>query len=267
MAEIITSSQNAKIKLARALSGRAKERREAGAFLAEGVRLLEEALEAGWPCKFALYTDGLSERGLALVEQLAEQKIVTEKVESRLLDSLSDTETSQGILAVLELTNLPIPNLLSTDTPAFVLIPDQVRDPGNLGALLRTAAAAAVDAVFIPPETADPFAPKVVRSGMGAHFRLPLRALAWDEIRARLAGLTVWLAETDAARPCWEADLRPPLALIVGGEAEGPSDQARTLGASSISIPMPGRTESLNAAAAGAVLMFEVVRQRHSGGT
>ena len=265
MAEIITSSQNAKIKLARALSGRAKERREAGAFLAEGVRLLEEALEADWPFKFALYADGLSERGLALVERLAEQKILAEKVESRLLDSVSDTETSQGILAVLELTSLPIPNLLSSGPPAFVLIPDRVRDPGNLGALLRTAAAAGVDAVLIPPETADPFAPKVVRSGMGAHFRLPVWALGWEEIHTRVVGLTVWLAEADASRPCWEANLRPPLALIVGGEAEGPSDQARALATSFISIPMPGRTESLNAAAAGAVLMFEVVRQRQAG--
>lgn len=265
MAEIITSSQNSKIKLARALSGRAKERREAGAFVAEGVRLVEDALDADWPFKFALYADGLSKRGLALVEKLAQKKIAVEKVESRLLDSLSDTETSQGILAVLELTNLPIPNLQNTDPPAFVLIPDQVRDPGNLGALLRTAAAAAVEAVFIPPETADPFAPKVVRAGMGAHFRLPLLALGWDEIRARLGGLPVWLAQAGAAQTCWDADLRPPLALIVGGEADGASDQARALATSSISIPMPGKTESLNAAAAGAVLVFEVVRQRRSG--
>lgn len=257
---MITSSQNPKIKLARALSGRAKERREAGGFVAEGVRLLEEALETGWPFRFALYADGLSERGMALLDRLVERKIVVEKVESRLLDSLGDTETSQGILAVLDHALIPTPQ-----SPDFVLIPDQIRDPGNLGTLLRTAAAAAVDAVFIPPETADPFAPKVVRAGMGAHFRLPVRALGWEEIRAQVGGLTVWLAEAEGARPCWEADLRPPLALIVGGEAEGGSEHARALKTSSISIPMPGKMESLNAAAAGAVLMFEVARQRHSG--
>lgn len=262
MAEIITSAQNPKVKLARALFGRAKERREAGAFVAEGVRLVEEALVSGWLFKFALYTDGLSERGLALVAKLQEKKIELGKVESALLRSLGETDAPQGILAVLELTNLPI-----TNYPEFVLIPDQIRDPGNLGTLLRTAAAAAVDAVFIPPETADPFAPKVVRAGMGAHFSLPIWGLSWEQIRARVAGLTVWLAEAEAAQLCWEADLRPPLALIVGGEAGGASDQARALAAASVSIPMPGKTESLNAAAAGAVLMFEVVRQRHSDQT
>jgi len=243
--------------MARALTGRAKERREAGAFLAEGVRLVEDALEAGWPFKFVLYADGLGEQGLKLLEKLQATQIKVDKVESSLLDTLGATETPQGVLAVLDYSLLSIPQLCN-----FILIPDQLRDPGNLGTLLRTAAAAGVDAVFIPPETTDPFAPKVVRAGMGAHFRLPIHALGWDEIRARAAGLTVWLAKAENAQPCWGADLLPPLALIVGGEAEGPSDQAGDLATASISIPMPGKMESLNAAAAGAVLIFEVVRQR-----
>ncbi len=174
-----------------------------------------------------------------------------------LMQSVSETETSQGILAVLEVTQLPIPQSLS-----FVLILDQIRDPGNLGTLLRTAAAAGVQAVFLPPETAEAFAPKVVRAGMGAHFRLPIHPLTWDEIRTTTRGLKIHLADMEGDFPCWQADFRSPLALIVGGEADGASQPARELATSRVSIPMPGRTELLNAAVAGAILMFEVVRQR-----
>jgi TrmH family RNA methyltransferase len=257
---MITSSRNPKVQLVRALLGRPKARREANAFVAEGVRLVEEALAAGWPIRFALVAEGSSERGKSLVASLQSHRIETETVSGSVLQSLSDTETSQGLLAVLELTPIPYPL-----SPTFILIPDQIRDPGNLGALLRTAAAAGVQAVFIPPETTDPFAPKVVRAGMGAHFRLPVHSMDWDEIRrfSESAKLQVLLADM-AGRSCWETDLRAPLALIVGGEAEGASAAARALATAAVSIPMPGRAESLNAAVAGAILMFEIVRQRFS---
>jgi len=254
---MITSNQNSKIKLVRALLGRAKERREANAFVVEGVRLAEEALNSNWSFQFVLYSDRLNERGLHLVKTLEDKGIEIENVESGLLQSLSETETSQGILAVLEDSRLPFPDALN-----FILIPDQIRDPGNLGTLFRTAAAAGVQAVIIPPETADPFAPKVVRSGMGAHFRLPVHSMTWDDIREQTKELQVYLADT-AGKSFWETDLRQPLALIIGGEAEGASEAARRLATQKISIPMSGNVESLNAGVAGSVLMFEVMRQRN----
>jgi TrmH family RNA methyltransferase len=259
---VITSSQNLKIKLVRALLGRAKERREAGAFVVEGVRLVEEAVNSNWVIKFALYDDSLSERGLRLVEKLESKKIEVEKVESKLLQSLSETETPQGILAILEFSQLPIPH-----SPDFVLIPDQIRDPGNLGTLLRSAAAAGVQAVLLPPEATDAFGPKVVRAGMGAHFRLPIHSMGWEEIEQlrESANMQIFLADMDG-KSCWETDLRQPLALIIGGEAEGASEQARKLATQKISIPMSGDIESLNAGVAGSVLMFEVMRQRKSVG-
>src|SRR5271157_1579995 len=279
---MISSNQNLKIKLARALAGRPKERHEAEAFLAEGVRLVEEAFASNWPFRFVLCSDELSERGKKLVEKLEDKKIDVEKIESGLLQSLSETETSQGIVAVLNDSQLPIPQ-----SPNFILIPDSIRDPGNLGTLLRTADAAGVQAVLIPPETTDAFAPKVVRAGMGAHFRLPIQTISWDEINSFIntntsyplhpldtspksaldlgeAGggrLQVYLADMDG-QSGWETDFRQPLALIVGGEAEGASGQARKLANASVKIPMAGKTESLNAAVAGSVLMFEVMRQR-----
>jgi len=253
---VITSSQNSKIKLVRALLGRAKERREANAFVVEGVRLIEEAVNNNWGFQFVLYDQTLSERGKSQVESLKSRGVDVELISESLMKSLSETETPQGILAVLEFKQLPITNSLN-----FILIPDQVRDPGNLGTLLRSAAATGVQAVLLPPETTDAFAPKVVRSGMGAHFRLPIYSMAWEEIEVQSKGLQIYLADMDG-QSCWQTDLRQPLALIVGGEAEGASEEARKIATQKISIPMVGNVESLNAGIAGSVLMFEVVRQR-----
>jgi TrmH family RNA methyltransferase len=254
---MITSPHNPKLKLIRALAGRPKERREAGAFLAEGVRLVEAALEAEWPFQFALFSAETSKRGKKLVEELQARGVEVEEVTPEILRAASETESSQGIVAVLKLTSPEIPEKLN-----FVLIPDQIRDPGNLGTLMRSAAAAGAQAVFIPPETTDPFAPKVVRAGMGAHFHLAVASLGWEEIQAHLTGLATFLAEAEGQVSCWGADFKQPLALIVGGEAEGASQSARNLANLLVNIPMPGKIESLNAGVAGAVLMFEVLRQR-----
>lgn len=253
---MITSSQNPKLKLVRTLQGRAKERREAGMFVVEGVRLVEEAVKANWQFQFVLFSDGLSDRGKELLNTLITNQIEVEETSGDLLQNVSETETPQGILAVLHLSDLPIP-----DSPNFILIPDQIRDPGNLGTLLRTAAAAGVQAALLPPETTDAFAPKVLRAGMGAHFRLPIHSMTWDEIQACVKNMQVYLANMNG-QSCWETDLRQPLALIIGGEAEGTSEEAQRLATQKISIPMPGEVESLNAGVAGSVLMFEAVRQR-----
>lgn len=255
---MITSTHNPKLKLIRALQGRAKERRDAVAFVAEGIRLVEEAYSSNWPFRFVLYDEVLNKRGSLLVENLKSRGVDCEMVSTSLMKSLSETETPQGILAVLNDSQLPIP-----DSPNFVLIPDQIRDPGNLGTLLRTAAAAGVQALLLPPETTDAFAPKVIRSGMGAHFRLPIHSMRWEEIEKmfQVAGLKVFIADMNG-QSCWETDLRQPIALIIGGEADGVSEFARKLASQKISIPMSGKIESLNAGVAGSILMFEVVRQR-----
>jgi len=254
---VITSSQNPKLKLVRALMGRPREREEANAFVVEGVRLIEEAVISGWKFKFALYTDGLSERGQDLINILIAHRIDIEEVSGDLLQKASETESPQGILAVLEFAKLRIPA-----SPNFILIPDQIRDPGNLGTLLRTAAATGVQAVLLPPETTDPFAPKVVRAGMGAHFRLPIHSMTWEEIKSQTKDKQIYLADMNGTS-CWETDLHKPLALIIGSEAVGASEEARRLATQKICIPMAGEVESLNAGVAGSVLMFEVVRQRN----
>lgn len=255
---MITSNQNSRLKLIRALQCHAKERRDAGAFLAEGIRLVEEAHAANWPFRFVLYDEVLQERGSLLIDNLKARGVECVTVSSSVMRSLSETESPQGVLAVLNRSRIPTPERLN-----FVLIPDQIRDPGNLGTLLRTAVGAGVQVVFLPPETTDAFAPKVVRSGMGAHFRLPIHSLTWDEIKRQTRHLQVYLADMNG-HSCWEMNLQAPLALVVGGEADGASEHASKLADGRIGIPMPGQIESLNAGVAGSVLMLEVVRQRQA---
>lgn len=257
---MITSPHNPKLKQIRALAGRPKERREAGAFLAEGVRLIEDAHAANWPFEYVLFSAETSNRGKKLVERLNAEGVEVEEAQPDVFRSASETETPQGVIAVLKLPESRIPNPGSL---SFALIPDQIRDPGNLGTLIRTAAAAGVEAVLIPPETTDPWAPKVVRAGMGAHFHLTVASCQWGEIQALLTGFNIFLADAGGQVPCWGADFKSKTALIVGGEAEGASEEARKAANVFVNIPMPGKIESLNAGVAGAVLMFEVVRQRN----
>ncbi len=256
---MITSNHNPKIKLVRALLSRARDRREAGAFVVEGVRLVEESVNSNWPMRFVLFDESLSDRGKSKVESLTSQGVDVEEVSTSVMKAMSETENPQGILAVLNEFQLPIP-----ESPNFILIPDQIRDPGNLGTLLRSAAATGVQTVLVPPETTDAFAPKVLRSGMGAHFKLPIQSMSWDEIEqvVKSAGLQVLIADMDG-QSCWEIDLTKPVALVIGSEAEGASESARKLAHQKISVPMSGEMESLNAGVAGSVLMFEVVRQRN----
>jgi TrmH family RNA methyltransferase len=256
---LITSSQNPKIKWLRQLQGSSRERREAGLFVAEGIRLLEEALAAGWQAQAVFCLEELEPRARAVVDEFVRRGAVLELVAPHALATASDTETPQGVMAVLHLPQPQPPAQLD-----FTFIPDQVRDPGNLGTMLRTAAAAGVGAVLLPPGGVDPYSPKVLRSGMGAHFRLPLLALDWPQIEALVArhGLQVYLAEAGEGEAYTGVDFRQPLALVIGGEAEGAGPQAYRLATQRVYIPMPGGSESLNAAVAAGVLLFEVVRQR-----
>lgn len=256
---MITSTSNPKIQWIRKLQSQSRVRREEQLLVAEGVRLCEEALAAAWPARLVLYTAGLSERGQHILEGFAGQGAALEQVSEQVMRSASDTQTPQGILAVLGQRELSAPQPLD-----FVFIPDEVRDPGNLGTMLRTAEAAGVGAVFLPPGTVDVYAPKVIRAAMGALFRLPIFQLDWQEIRRKLqsAGLRVIVAAAGAGTAYTQADLHSPLALVIGGEAGGAGENARLLADEQVHIPMPGQAESLNAAIASAILLFEIVRQR-----
>jgi rRNA methylases len=261
MPQFISSTHNPHVQQIRALLNQKSARSEAGLFVVEGVRLAEEALAGGRSPQQVFHTQTLSERGKKLLSGLGPETELFELADS-VMESLSDTETSQGILLVL-------PQTESRQIPAtdFALVLDQIRDPGNLGTILRSAAAAGVKTVFLAPGTADAFAPKVVRAGMGAHFRLSIQSAEWCEIddycrKVCQPPLKLLLAESGGGKACWQMDLQAPLALVIGGEADGASAEARQAVDENIYIPMPGKFESLNAAVAAGILLFEIVRQR-----
>ncbi len=254
---MISSAQNPKIKRIRLLQTQSRSRKKELAFIVEGVRLLEEAQNTYQVPELVIYTPDLDPRGQKLVEAFLEQNVPCEEVPEEVIRAASDTETPQGILAIL-----PLKPLLMPEKADFLIIADEIRDPGNMGTLLRTAQAAGVDGFLLSPGTVDPFSPKVIRAGMGAHFRLPILSCSWEKIREVTDGLTVFGAEMKEGSRVWDADLSLPLALILGGEAHGPGKHSRDLADTWIHIPMTDGSESLNAAAAGAVLMFEVLRQR-----
>jgi len=254
--EIITSPQNQYIQLVRGLLEQSKLRRKRQSFVAEGARLLEDGIDSELALQFALYKSDLSPRA-AQVLKLLPPLVPAFLVESRLFEQLSDTETSQGILAVFS-----IPNPAPPSHPDFLVLLDQVRDPGNVGTILRTAEAAGAQAVILAPGTVDAWSPKVVRSGMGSHFRLPILSLDWPFIAQLTQNTQTLQADMEGQQIYWQADFTKPTTLVIGGEADGISPDAESLVTGSVRIPMSGQNESLNAAISAGILLFEVLRQR-----
>ncbi|MCC6802994.1 MAG: RNA methyltransferase [Anaerolineae bacterium] len=248
---MITSLQNDRVKLAHGLITGSKSRRKLGKIALEGVRLIRDAVEAGYLPEFILYDpDAVDISALDLPADLLFD------ASPEVLRHICATEQPQGIVGVFP---MPTPSL--PRQPRRVLILDALRDPGNLGAILRTAAAAGVDAVLLAPGSVDPYNDKALRGGMSAHFRVPVVPQKWGEIAAYCAGLSIYLADMDGDVNYDAADWLHGWALIVGGEAHGAGEQAAALATQRIAIPMAAATESLNAAAAAAVILFEAARQ------
>lgn len=256
---VVESISNPMVRLLRELHTR-DGRREHGAFLIEGMRLVAEAVAASWPLLVVLYDPDRARTDVELAALVAK---LPEAVQAspRAIKHASDTVTPQGIVAAARM-----PAFSGRVDPAkpLVLVMDGIADPGNAGTLLRSALGAGVPTVLAPRGTADLFAPKVVRGGMGAHFRLDLGVdLSWTDVARALGKERVpVVAEARAELPYYEFDWRRPTALIVGGEAHGPGPEALQLATARVSIPLEGGVESLNAAIAGSVILFEAKRQR-----
>ncbi len=263
MVDPITSVSNPRIKQLRSLLANRKDRRRERLFVIEGVRLVEEALRAGARIVTLVYDPEhlrASERGQALLEQVRDVRgayVATPEV----IAAVSDTVTPQGIVAAVGWPEL------EARRGGIQLVLDAVQDPGNVGTLLRSAEATGVTEVFCTSGTADVYSPKVVRAAMGAHFRLPLRQdLHWDELGDLLGPAdNIYVADTEGRMPYYAADWRQPSVLVIGNEANGASDEARAHATKSIMIPMADEVESLNAAVAGSVILFEAARQRRIG--
>jgi len=247
---VITSLTNEKVKLAHALQTQAKARRTESRMALEGVRLIRDAVAAGQRPDFILFDpDAVSPADLHAPEKLCIPAA------HEVIRHVSQTETPQGAVGVFPIQPPPLPRTLDR-----VLVLDAIADPGNLGTMLRTAAAAGVDAVLFAPGCADAYNPKALRAGMGAHFRVPALDAAWPRLEVALRGLHVRLADMTGDTAYDQADWTRPWALIIGSEAHGASPQAEEIAAERVYIPMAGRTESLNAAIACGVLLFEATK-------
>jgi TrmH family RNA methyltransferase len=273
---MITSTTNPTIKRVRSLgANNLQARRAEGAFVVEGVRAVEEALDGGAQPTLVLYDPealGGTVRGAALQERLVGLR-VAQPASASALAAATDTVQPQGVVAVFPMPTWPAPhsathqgNPAGFRTPPLALVLDSLRDPGNLGTILRGAEAAGVTGCWLTPDCVDLYNPKVVRAGAGVHFRLPCYGdQPWPAIKATLTGLGIGtVAALDAAgeMPYYRADWRQPAALIVGNEAHGLSAAAEAAATLRVAIPMRGGTESLNAAMAASVVLFEALRQR-----
>lgn len=234
---------------------RRKERRARGEFLVEGPRVLAELLRTGRPVTLVLYTEPAVEEpdGRELLSRALEAGVATELVSDAELRRHADTVNPQGWVAAAT-----VPAWTWSDVVgARLLVLDSVRDPGNLGTLIRAAEGLGAGAVVALRGTVDPWSPKVVRAAAGSSLRLPVLEADWDEVVPRLHALNapVWVAEADGEMVARTEPRLDRVALVLGNEGAGVSAPIRAVADRVVAIPMIGETESLNAAIAGAILM------------
>jgi RNA methyltransferase, TrmH family len=255
--KVITSRDNELFRSLLDLSASGRERRTAGLALAEGIHLVEEYLACrGSPRQLVVSDSG---RANARIGRLIEASRASEAVVlgDRLFSRLSQVSPEVGILAVIETGGAA-----KQAGSGLCVMLDGIQDPGNVGSILRSAAAAGADRVWLSTGCADPWAPKVLRGGMGAHFRLGIEDHADLAAIAREFAGRVIAASVSAARSVFDADLSGNLAFVFGSEGAGVSGDLLSAASETVKVPMPGGMESLNAAAAAAVCLFEAVRQR-----
>ena len=240
-----------------------KKERTGDILIVEGRRLIEMALTSGAGMGKVFFTEAFQSKNEAFIMQLSKKSSQLIETSDHVLSKLADTEAPQGIVAEVShksrrLRELPLP-----ESPLIVVC-DGVRDPGNLGAIIRTADAAGADAVLLLPGTCDPFLPKGIRATAGSIFNLPVLfsepAALVEWLRRKSIGLVV--SDVNASVGIFDADMKKPLAFVFGNEAAGVSEYLKGESDMSVRIPMPGKAESLNVAACAAICLYEAVRQR-----
>ena len=254
--EIITSRNNRLIKHIRKLTSDREYRRSSGLFFGEGPKLLAEALKAGTVVEAVVTARGVDLPGL--------DGLWRAEVPADLLDSLCDTRSPQGVLFLAKMPVLTPPERLTGDR---WLILDGLQDPGNVGTIWRTADALGADGLVLVNHCADPFSPKTVRATMGACFRLPVYELEAEDLPGLLSrsGLPLYAAALRADTRDIRGARLSRCAVAIGSEGRGVSPELLDISEQTVKIPMRARCESLNAAVAAAVILWEMARQSGGG--
>ncbi len=265
---IITSVENPVVKLAAKLAASKKERTQQGLFVIEGLRLCMDALQSGVKCRYVFLTsDALARHYNSLKLVFAADAKVYE-VSDSVFAKMSDTKTPQGMLCVCELVDRRR-SVADIDTSGCYIGLERIQDPGNLGTIIRTAEAVGLSGVVLGEDCCDIYSPKVIRATMGGVFRLPVyvgddTAAACEQLGKM--GVATYAAVPDAdACPVTQAGFTPGCVVFIGNEGQGLTPGLISACGSRLTIPMAGRAESLNAAMAAGIIMWEMVRPKTGG--
>lgn len=262
--ELITSVKNNRVKAWASLKQK-KFRNSTGLYLLEGVRLVEEAIDAGAPIEEILVSgDQTSGRFDRIITGATGMGVALYDVAESVLEHVADTQSPQGVIAIVKKSEGdPYAFMANKDKPLYLVL-DGIQDPGNLGTMIRTADAVGATGVFVGSTCVDVYNPKVVRSAMGSMFHLPVFEVELGELLPKLReqGVSVVATTVDAQQTVFAADFAGAVALVIGSEARGVSTEIAGLVDTQVTLPMPGQAESLNAAIAASVMLYEALRQR-----
>lgn len=251
---MIESTKNQWVKQVRRLQRERRYRQQQGQFVVEGTRWFGELMTKPALISAVYYTPSWLE---ANPTDFAGVSGAITAVSDAVLKAMSDTDSPAGVIATVNMPSNALPK-----APGSLLILDRLADPGNLGTIIRTAAAVGIDGVLLSPGCVDPYNPKVVRSTVGALLHLPVVEQTWQQIGAAVTALSVYGLDTAGSHLYTTVDWRTPFALILGSEGHGLSPEGQRLAQSNIAIPMASPIESLNAAVAAAVVLYEARRQQ-----
>lgn len=258
---MITAASNSRIKRLIQLNQKAKARREEDVFVVEGTKMFLEA--PAEKLRDVYVSESFLEK-CSCRERL--EQTGYEVVSDQIFAKISDTCTPQGILCVVEQFHYNMESLLKKENPVFLLL-ENIQDPGNLGTMLRTGEGAGISGVIMSRDTVDLYNPKVIRSTMGSIYRMPFlyaEDFAGAVGSVRQAGVSVYAAHLKGKTSYIKQDYRRGTAFLIGNEGNGLREETADLADVYIRIPMEGQVESLNAAVAASVLMYEAHRQRES---
>lgn len=264
---MITSTSNQQMKQLSALLKKAKERKENKAFVVEGTKMVAEAPKSWLKAVYVAESYDKSGEHAELLAELrdeAQGHYVYEVVADSVFKSVSDTQTPQGIMAVVQMPEYTMEQLMDGDN-THLLILESIQDPGNLGTMVRTGEGAGITGVIMNKTTVDLFNPKTIRSTMGSIYRMPFAVTEnLEETLEQLhkQGVKLYAAHLKGEHAYDEEDYTTSCGFLIGNEGNGLSDRIANLADTYIKIPMEGQVESLNAAISATLLMYEANRQR-----